>query len=92
MSKTMIKSWIKLLGVCCLLANSITFYTTFLTAYFSDSKQITVSINDFGEANFELLLAVITLLMGTIAVSLIIMDVISVHDRVRPSETKTKQS
>jgi hypothetical protein len=35
--------------------NAILIYTTFLLAYLSPSKSVTINVNYYGEANFELL-------------------------------------
>lgn len=60
------KKILSLIGIIVLLANSVTLYITFLFAYFNNGK-IMVHINNYGEANLELILIPVTIILGIYA-------------------------
>jgi hypothetical protein len=52
------------IGICCLIANSIVLYITFLSAYFSDGQAITITVNNFSESYIEFILIPLSLIIG----------------------------
>jgi uncharacterized membrane protein len=60
-----------ILGITLLLAGFLTFYLTFVTAYFN-GMAVQVTINDFGEAHPEMAIASFSLLLGLYAIGTII--------------------
>ena len=62
------KLWIVVIGCTAGLAACITLYWTFLVAYFSGHMSTLVTINDYGEAHFELVLFGILTLVSCMAI------------------------
>jgi hypothetical protein len=56
-------NWLKLLALISLSSMSLIFYITFLVAYFNGFRTL-VNINNYGEANLELVLATIMVLVS----------------------------
>jgi hypothetical protein len=68
-------SWEKIfviLGISLIFAGFLTFFIAFVTAYSFPSKSVLITINDFNEADPELILASISLLMGLWAIGTLI--------------------
>ena len=55
------------IGIACLLSNSIFLFYTFISAYFNN-YQIIVRINNYGEANLELIFLPISIILGLYAI------------------------
>ena len=55
------------IGFACLLSNSFILFYTFIAAYFNNN-QIVVTINEIGEANFELVFLPISIILGLYAI------------------------
>ena len=53
------KQYIIIIGLATLIATYITLFSTFMSAY-ANGNQIMVSINNYGEAQIELILLIIT--------------------------------
>ena len=56
--KTDDRKFVQIVGYFVALSSQIILLATFLVAYFSPSKETLITINSFGEANFELCLLV----------------------------------
>lgn len=54
---------ITLIGICVLLANTLVLLITFIYAYIRGGK-IYITIDSIGEANMELLLLIVTVILG----------------------------
>lgn len=55
------KKAIRIIGFWIILTGYIIYLITFTIAYFDDTKQVIVDIDAYGEANFEFIVALITL-------------------------------
>ena len=55
------------IGLACLFSNSIILFYNFISAYFNN-YQIIFKINDFGEANLELIFLPISIILGLYAI------------------------
>jgi len=51
------------IGIACLVSNSIVLFYTFFIAYLNEYK-ITININNFGEANIEIILIPLSIILG----------------------------
>ena len=73
--KMKILKHIKFFGIILMFGTTLTFLKVFLTAYLDPAKQVLVTINQYGEANFEMfVLFPCVLVLGTIAAVLAFMD------------------
>lgn len=63
---------IKVIATVLVIISSIVMIQTFLKAFFSEEKAITIFINRYGEAKFELVLCIATIL----AIIYLIIDII----------------
>ena len=52
------------IGLGCLISNSLVFYITFLSAYFSDGQAITITVNNFSESTIEFIFIPLSLIIG----------------------------
>lgn len=58
----MLRITVLTLGMALLIAGSILFAYTFLKAYSTEDKRLTITINQHGEADFELIMVILTLI------------------------------
>lgn len=68
----------KLISICVclclalLLASHLTMFFTFIAAYTTQNKAVRVTINEYGEANLELVLHIITTILALVMVPYIV--------------------
>ena len=73
MNFTKKQTWIIIIGLALMIANSFVLYAIFLEAYFSDYIAI-FEINRFGEAPFEFVFMPCNILLGLYAITLVVKD------------------
>jgi hypothetical protein len=75
---------LKIIGCLCATSGMIVMYFIFMTAYATDSKSTCININNYNEANFEILMIHAQLILSLIGT----MCIILFRDRKPPNENK----
>jgi len=64
-----LKTLFTIIGLACIVSNSVVLYIAFLWAYFYNNYIFIATINDFGEANLEFIILPASIVLGVYAMS-----------------------